>query len=158
MPSISAPRTFQGDSAVVTWGHLNELAEIEWSSDKGEIGSVQHHLDPHRDHGSSGACHVAWRHISCGVSSRAEGRPPVDIGPQDSQLANAAGGSQALIDGLKGGSDFKPVSGRASGAALCGDRGFGPSERIGNINSMHFKTSNPGFGVQNKWCSPHQRR
>ena len=35
VPSITGPRTFQGDSATVALGHLNESTELQWSSDGG---------------------------------------------------------------------------------------------------------------------------
>ena len=109
VPSISAPRTFQGDSAVVTWGHLNELAEIEWSSDEGRnwqradttliLTETTDLLARAMLHGDTSV--VVSHHVL-----KVDHRWTLDLKtPPDNQYT--AGGSQALIDGLKGGSDFR---------------------------------------------------
>ena len=109
VPSITAPRTFQGDSAVVTWGHLNELAEIQWSSDGGHRWQRADTALTLTETSDLLARAILNSDTSVVVSHRVLN---VDHGwhltlasPPDNQYT--AGGSQALIDGLKGSNDFR---------------------------------------------------
>ena len=56
VPSITAPRTFQADSAIVTLTHLSELQKST-SSDGGGHWQRGHHLDRQGNHRPVGARH-----------------------------------------------------------------------------------------------------
>ena len=109
VPSITAPRTFQGDSAVVTFGHLSEHAEIQWSSDDGihwQLADTTLILTETTE--------LSARAILKDDTSEVVSHRVLNVDhqwvltlqtPPDNQYT--AGGPQALIDGLKGGKDFR---------------------------------------------------
>ena len=109
VPSILAPRTFQEDSALLTLGHLDPQAQLEWSRDGGvtwELYSAPVVLNETTD--------VLARAVVASDTSVTVGHRVLRVDhnwtlmlntPPDNQYT--AGGDQALIDGLQGGADFR---------------------------------------------------
>ena len=109
VPSITGPRTFQGDSATVALGHLNDSTELQWSSDGGlhwRSGDTSLVLTETTD--------LLVRAILNGDTSvvvshrvlRVDHQWHLSLAtPPNNQYT--AGGNQALIDGLQGGQDFR---------------------------------------------------
>lgn len=109
VPSISAPRTFQADSAIVTLTHLSELAEIQWSSDGGGHWQRADTVLIVKETTDLLARVILNEDTSVVVSHRVlnvdhQWQLTLQT-PPDNQYT--AGGPQALIDGLKGGNDFR---------------------------------------------------
>ena len=109
VPSILAPRTFQEDSALLSLGHLDPQAQLEWSRDGGvtwELYSAPVVLNETTD--------VLARAVVASDTSVTVGHRVLRVDhnwtltldtPPDNQYT--AGGDQALIDGLQGGADFR---------------------------------------------------
>ena len=109
VPSITAPRTFQADSAIVTLTHLSELAEIQWSSDGGGHWQRADTALIVKETTDLLARAILNEDTSVVVSHRVlnvdhQWQLTLQT-PPDNQYT--AGGPQALIDGLKGGNDFR---------------------------------------------------
>ena len=142
VPSITAPRTFQGDSAVVSFGHLSELATIEWSSDGGHHWQRADTTLIVKATTDLLARAVLNDDTSVVVSHRVLN---VDHQwlltlqtPPDNQYT--AGGPQALIDGLEGGNDFRTGEWQGFWGEPCvATVDLGQVERIKSIelNALH---------------------
>lgn len=109
VPSITAPRTFQGDSALVKWGHLDDGAEIQWSSDRGQTWQRADTTLIVKETTDLLARAILNEDTSVVVSHRVlnvdhHWQLALET-PPDNQYT--AGGQQALIDGLTGGNDFR---------------------------------------------------
>ena len=109
VPSVSAPRTFQEDAATFELGHLESRTTLEWSSDGGVTWRVYSGPVEVTETTDLLARSVLGADTSTVVSHRIL---KVDHAwqlsletPPDNQYA--AGGDQALIDGLQGGDDFR---------------------------------------------------
>ena len=109
VPSVSAPRTFQEDAATFELGHLESGATLEWSADGGATWRVYSAPVEVTETTDLLARSVLGADTSAVVSHRIL---KVDHAwqlsletPPDNQYA--AGGDQALIDGLQGGDDFR---------------------------------------------------
>ena len=109
VPSVSAPRTFQEDAATFELGHLESATTLEWSADGGATWRVYSAPVEVTETTDLLARSVLGADTSAVVSHRIL---KVDHAwqlsletPPDNQYA--AGGDQALIDGLQGGDDFR---------------------------------------------------
>jgi predicted alpha-1,2-mannosidase len=109
VPSIDAPRTFQEGTATLTLEHLDKEAQIEWSSDGGlrwktaegpiEVSETTDVLARAILHGDTSVT-VSHRIL------RVDHRWTLALDhPANNQYT--AGGDQALIDGIEGGTDFR---------------------------------------------------
>jgi hypothetical protein len=109
VPSLDAPRTFQEGSATLTLEHLDEEAQIEWSSDGGQRWKtaegpieVSETTDVLARAILRGDTSVTVRHRILKVDHHWM----LDLEhPANNQYS--AGGDQALIDGIEGGTDFR---------------------------------------------------
>ena len=72
--------------------------------------------------------------------------------PPDNQYA--AGGDQALIDGLQGGDDFRRANGKATGAKNASPPWIRTTESVTALRSVRCRTSSLGFGRPSACCSP----
>ena len=109
VPGIDAPRTFQSGTATLRLEHLSDEALLEWSSDGGATwtqvtGPVE--IEETTDVlaravlGGDTSVTVSHRILKVDHAWRLELATP----PNNQY---AAGGSQALIDGIEGGADFR---------------------------------------------------
>lgn len=109
VPSITAPRTFQKDAATFKLDHLRDEVRLEWSLDLGTTWNA--YTEPVEVHETT---YLLARSISNKDTSAVVTHVMLKVDhpwaltletPPDNQYA--AGGDQALIDGLQGGNDFR---------------------------------------------------
>ena len=109
VPSITAPRTFQQEAATFKLDHLRDEVRLEWSLDLGTTWKA--YTEPVEVHKTT---YLLARSISNKDTSAVVTHLMLKVDhpwvltletPPDNQYA--AGGDQALIDGLQGGNDFR---------------------------------------------------
>ena len=137
VPGIEAPRTFQKDSTSFQLGHLEPEALLEWSRDDGKTWE-----------GYSGE---VWIHQTTDIQARAIAGLDTSVvvnhrilkvnhtwtltleTPPDNQYT--AGGTQALIDGLQGGTDFRTGEWQGYwGEPMVATLDLGKVERVAQIS------------------------
>ncbi|MDA0728433.1 MAG: GH92 family glycosyl hydrolase [Bacteroidetes bacterium] len=109
VPAFEAPRSFRDSTAWVALQHLDSSAVLQWSDDAGQTWNPAY--DPWAVHVSS----VLWGRAIVGKDTssvvsheitRVDHQWVLTLdAPADNQYT--AGGSDALIDGLRGGIDFR---------------------------------------------------
>ena len=109
VPSVSAPRTFQEDATTLELGHLESGTTLEWSADGGATWRTYSAPVEVTETTDLLARSVRGADTSAVVSHRIlkvehEWQLTLET-PPDNQYA--AGGDQALIDGLQGADDFR---------------------------------------------------
>ena len=109
VPAFDAPRAFRGDSAWVALDHLDQGARLEWSEDGGQtwqLGSAPWAI--------TASCELHARAILGNDTSAVVSHRMTHVDhawtlslatPPDNQYT--AGGPDALIDGIRGGNDFR---------------------------------------------------
>ena len=109
VPALDAPRTFQEGSATLMLHHLDESAVLEWSPDGGKTWSQAQGAVDIVETTDILARAVVGKDTSVTVSHRilkVDHRWTLSL-ENEPNNQYSAGGTQALIDGIEGGTDFR---------------------------------------------------